>query len=178
VKVRMLVLLTVVVLVAALGSSAFAGNQIYTAHLTGGNEVPSNLSLAQGQAMFWLNKDGTAIQYKLIAANIDNIFMSHIHNAAAGANGPIVVWLYPHSPPAQLIVGPFNGVLATGEITESDILAAGNLAGVPEGQRLNALLAEMAAGRTYVNVHTTDNDPNTGPAPGDFPAGEIRGQVE
>lgn len=176
-RVRLLILLIVIVAALALATAAFASNQFYTAHLTGDNEVPSNLSLAQGQAMFWLNKDGTAIEYKLIAANIDNIAQSHIHNAAAGANGPIVVWLYPDAPPAQLIVGPFQGVLAQGTIESSEILANGNLAGLPVEARLNALLAEMAAGRTYVNVHTTDNDSNTGPAPGDIPAGEIRGQL-
>ena len=73
-----------VVLAVALATAAFASNQIYTAHLAGDNEVLSNLSLAQGQAMFWLNKDGTAIEYKLIAANIDNIFQAHIHNAPSG----------------------------------------------------------------------------------------------
>jgi hypothetical protein len=171
-KVRLYVLLTVVVLVGTLSTAAFASNQIYTAHLAGDNEVPSNLSLAQGQAMFWLNKDGAAIEYKLIAANIDNIAQAHIHRAAAGANGPIVAWLYPEAPPAQLIVGPFNGVLAGGSIEASDLV--GPLAGQP----LSALLVEMAAGRTYVNVHTTDNDPNTGPAPGDIPSGEIRGQIQ
>jgi hypothetical protein len=171
-KARTLVLFTVVALTAAVATAAFADNQIYTAHLTGGSEVPSNLSPAQGQAIFWPNKDGTAIRYKLIAANIDNIFMAHIHNAPAGVNGPIVVWLYPDAPPAQLIVGPFNGVLAEGSIEANDLM--GPLAGQP----LSALLAEMAAGRTYVNVHTTDNDPNTGPAPGDIPSGEIRGQIK
>lgn len=177
-KVRLLVLLTVAVLAGTVATAAFADNQIYFAHLTGDNEVPSNLSLGQGQAVFWLNKDGTAIEYKLIAANIDNIFMSHIHNAQEGVNGPIVVWLYPHQPPPQLIVGPFNGVLAEGSIQASDILPVGQLAGVPVEGRLNALLALMAAGRTYVNIHTTDNNPATGPAPGDIPAGEIRGQIK
>jgi hypothetical protein len=39
------------------------------------------------------------------------------------------------------------------------------------------VLAAMASGATYVNVHTNDgvDPPNTGP--GDFPGGEIRGQV-
>jgi hypothetical protein len=39
------------------------------------------------------------------------------------------------------------------------------------------VLAAMDSGNTYVNVHTNDGvDPaNTGP--GDFPGGEIRGQV-
>jgi len=170
-KVRLYILLTMVVLAGALATAAFASNQIYTAHLAGDNEVPSNLSLAQGQAMFWLNNDGTAIEYKLIAANIDNIAQAHIHNASAGANGPIVAWLYPDAPPAQLIVGPFNGVLAGGSIEASDL--TGPLAGQP----LSTLLAEMAAGRTYANIHTTDNNPNTGPAPGDIPSGEVRGQI-
>ena len=177
-RVRLFILLAVVVSILAVATAAFAGNQIYTAHLTGDNEVPINLSQAQGQAIFWVNKDGTAIEFKIIAANIDNIFQSHIHNAPAGANGPIVVWLYPDAPPAQLIVGPFNGVLASGSIEASEILAAGNLAGLPVEARFNALLAEIAAGRTYVNVHTTDNDPATGPAPGDIPGGEIRGQIQ
>ncbi|MGE5601798.1 MAG: CHRD domain-containing protein [Nitrososphaerales archaeon] len=177
-RVRLLVLFVLIIAILALAGVALAGNQIYTAHLTGDNEVPSNLSQGQGQAFFRLNAGGTAIEYRLIAANIDNIFMSHIHNAPAGSNGPIVVWLYPDAPPAQLIVGPFHGVLAAGTIEAGDILAAGNLASVPAEARLNALLAEMAAGRTYVNVHTTDNDPATGPAPGDIPGGEIRGQIQ
>jgi hypothetical protein len=177
-RIRLLVLFFLVVSILAIAGIALAGNQIYTAHLTGDNEVPSNLSKGQGQAIFRLNADGTAIEYKLIAANIDNIFMSHIHNAAPGVNGPIAVWLYPDAPPAQLIVGPFHGVLAEGSIEASEILPVGNLAGVPVEARLNALLAEMAAGRTYVNVHTTDNNAATGPAPGDIPGGEIRGQIQ
>jgi hypothetical protein len=35
--------------------------------------VPSNESLAQGQAIFDLRADGTQLDYKLIAANIDNV---------------------------------------------------------------------------------------------------------
>jgi hypothetical protein len=38
--------------------------------------------------------------------------------------------------------------------------------------------AQMAADQTYVNVHTTDENAATGPAPGDIPAGEIRGQIQ
>ena len=30
------------------------------------------------------------------------IFEPHIHMASPGVNGPIVVWLYPSAPPAQL----------------------------------------------------------------------------
>ena len=62
-------------------------------------------------------------------------------------------------------------MLATGTITAADLV--GPLAGQP----LSALIEEMPAGNTYVNVHTDDGvaPPNTGP--GDFPGGEIRGQI-
>ena len=39
--------------------------------------------------------------------------MAHIHLAPTpGANGGIVVWLYPSGPPASLIPGRSDGVLA------------------------------------------------------------------
>ena len=42
---------------------------------------------------------------------------------------------------------------------------------------LASVLAAIESGNTYVNVHTNDGvaPPNTGP--GDFPGGEIRGQI-
>ena len=67
--------------------------------------------------------------------------------------------------------GRSSGVLARGTIT------AANLRGPLAGQPLSALIAQMRAGNTYVNVHTNDGvaPPDTGP--GDFPGGEIRGQI-
>ena len=132
----------------------------FRTHLKGRNEVPPVETNAQGQAIFKVNSDGTAIQYKLIVANIDNVLMSHIHNAPAGQNGGIVVWLYPSSPPPQLIEGRFQGVLAEGTITADDLV------GSLEGEPLGALIEEMKAGNTYVNVHTTEHPP-----------GEVRGQI-
>jgi hypothetical protein len=35
----------------------------------------------------------------------------------------------------------------------------------------------MEAGTAYVNVHTNDNVPPPNTGPGDFPGGEIRGQI-
>jgi len=35
----------------------------------------------------------------------------------------------------------------------------------------------MRAGNTYVNVHTNDGVAPTNTGPGDFPGGEIRGQI-
>lgn len=134
--------------------------QNFRTHLKGGNEVPAVETNAQGQATFQVSADGTSIHYKLIVSNIENVLMSHIHNARAGVNGGVVVWLYPSAPPPQLIEGRFQGVLAEGTITEDDLV--GGLA----GQSLEDLIEEIEAGNAYVNVHTTQH-----------PGGEIRGQI-
>ncbi len=116
---------------------------------------------ATGQAIFKLNKDRTELSYKVIVANIDNVLMAHIHLAPAGQNGGVAVWLYPAGPPPQLIEGTTNGILAEGVITAEDLV--GSLA----GQDLEALLDNMIAGNSYVNVHTSE-----------YGSGEIRGQIE
>jgi hypothetical protein len=132
----------------------------YRAHLTGDQEVPSNESIAQGQAIFQLSKDGTELSYKLIVANINDVRMAHIHLNAAGSNGPVTAWLYPPSSPPVLIPGTTNGILKEGVITSA------NLVGPLLGQPLSALLKAMSDGNTYVNVHTIA-----------YPGGEIRGQI-
>jgi len=136
------------------------GPRNFRTHTTGGEEVPSNDSRAQGQAIFQLSHDGTELSYRLIVANIQNVTMAHIHRAPAGVNGPVVVWLYPPAPPAQLIPGRSQGTLATGVIT------AGNLVGQLAGATVADLVAEIQAGNAYVNIHTSQ-----------FPPGEIRGQI-
>lgn len=67
--------------------------------------------------------------------------------------------------------GRTDGVLATGTITAADLV--GPLAGQP----LSALIDAINAGNTYVNVHTNDGAAPTNTGPGDFPRGEVRGQV-
>src|SRR5204863_319174 len=72
----------------------------FVAHLTGSDEVPSHNTRAVGQVKFQLNEDGTELEYRLISANIHNVIASHIHIAAEGVNGPIVVFLFGTVPPA------------------------------------------------------------------------------
>ena len=102
-------------------------------------------------------------------ANIDNVVAAHIHLGSEEEAGPVVASLYGPVPPGG---GPSNGRLAEGTIT------AANLVGPLAGQPLSALIEAMRAGNTYANVHTNDGvgAPNEGP--GDFPGGEIRGQIE
>ena len=137
-----------------------AGAGSLATHLSGGEEVPARQTRAQGQARFQLSPDGTQLRYKLIVA-IENVTQAHIHLGAFGTNGPIVVWLYPSAPPAQHIPGRTTGVLAEGVIDDADVI------GLLAGQGVAGLLEQIAAGSTYVNVHTTL-----------YPPGEIRGQLD
>lgn len=159
-KARLIILTSVMLVILAAGTAIAASSRNFRTHLAGRYEVPVRDTKAQGQAIFQLNEEGTALEYKLNVANIENVLQAHIHRGPADGTGPIVVWLYPSAPPAQLIPGRFNGRLAEGTIT------AANLVGPLAGMTLDALIAEIEAGNTYVNVHTTQ-----------YPPGEVRGQL-
>ncbi len=166
-------LVTVVVVgigafVIAPSGAGSAINRNYAIHLSGDGEMPMRDTQAQGQAIFHLSKDGTTLDYKLTLANIENVFAAHIHLGAPDENGPVVAFLYGTVPVGG---GRVQGVISQGTIT------AANLIGPLAGHPLADLIAAMDAGNTYVNAHTNDGvDPaNTGA--GDFPGGEVRGQI-
>jgi CHRD domain len=153
-------------------------------HMTGAEEfcpacttsTPAD-SKAQGEAIFRVNDDGT-VDFRLIASNIDNVIMSHIHCGPPGVNGPIKMWLYPGVPGPTGAQGPngsgpHNGVLASGSFTPAGVVCPAAFVGhdMP-------LLDAMRAGLTYVNVHTNDGVAPANSGPGDFPGGEIRGQLD
>jgi hypothetical protein len=164
---RTIVLLVMVALgLLALAPSALAGDN-FVATLSGDQEVPARDTQAVGVAKFKLREDGTALAFKVNVANIDNVFAAHIHCGAVGVNGPVGVTLFMGSPAG----GAVNGTLAAGTITAPD---PGNGCGWTD---LAAVLAAMGSGGTYVNVHTNDGVPPPDTGPGDFPGGEIRGQV-
>lgn len=102
-------------------------------------------------------------------ANIENVVGAHIHLAASGANGSIVVGLYGSGTAGG---GRFSGTLAEGVITEADLV------GPLLGHSPADLTAAMEAGNTYVNVHTNDGVAPTNTGPGDYPGGEISGQLK
>ena len=140
----------------------------FAANLSGKDEVPVRNTRAQGHTHFQVNAAGTEIFYRLSVANINNVVAAHIHIGQPGVNGPVVVHLAGPLPPGG---GRYSGVIGSGVITEEHL--TGPLAGHPLSDLLNA----MASGNAYVNVHTNDGAgaPNSGP--GDFPGGEIRGQI-
>lgn len=163
-KARLVPLFLLFALVVVVGTAAASPpeGRNFRAHLSGKAEVPNPTDTqAQGQAIFQLSEDGTKLHYKLIAANIENVFMAHIHFAPVGQNGPIVVWVYgspPAGPDEDLIQGRFDGVLAEGVITADDVTN-------PDFD-FDSLIDAIRSGNTYVNVHTLQNPP-----------GEIRGQI-
>jgi hypothetical protein len=144
------------------------GAQGFHASASGDQEVPPRPTNAVGNATFRLSDDGTELHYKLIVANIENVVQAHIHLAPRGVNGNIVAFLY------GLVAsggGRVSGVLAEGTITADDLL--NDLAGMT----IADLVAAIKAGNTSVNVHTNDGVGAINTGPGDFPGGEVRGQI-
>ncbi len=142
--------------------------QNFDAHLSGDDEVPARDTRGQGELKLQLNAAGDTLEYKIISSNIYNVVQSHIHIAPAGINGSIVVFLFGLVPAGG---GRTDGVLASGIIT------AGNLIGPLAGHPLSDLLRLIRHDSAYANVHTNDGVDGTNTGPGDFPGGEIRGQV-
>jgi len=158
-----------------LGTHMTGAEEVFTPAVPGG-PTPAD-SRAQGQSIFHVAADGGTVDFRLNTANIDNVIMAHIHCGRPGANGPISMWLYPVIGPTGTPLpgggGPQDGVLASGTFSPVGIICPAIAVGVD-----TPLLDAMRAGLVYVNVHTNDGVglPNTGP--GDFPGGEIRGQLD
>jgi len=158
-------MIVVIMLVTATVASASSTN--FAASLNGAQEVPPRATGATGSASFQLSEDGMALSYSVKVANIKNVFAAHIHCGAKGVSGPIGVTLFMGTPGG----GPISGILASGTITTPD---PGNACGWAD---LAAVVAAMNSGNTYVNVHTNDGVAPTNTGPGDFPGGEMRGQI-
>ena len=165
-KIYPLMIVLLAMLVFASGALA-STSKTFAAKLSGANEVPPRETDAFGAAFFAVNEDGSAFKYRLKVANIENVTASHIHCAAAGVNGSVGVTLFVGSAGS----GPFDGLLASGTITAPD---TGNSCGWTS---VADVVAAIANGGAYVNVHTNDGVAPTNTGPGDFPGGEIRGQI-
>lgn len=139
----------------SISTDASMGSRSYKTHLYGREEVPAVNTNATGQLNLKLSKDGTMLEYKLIVANMETVRFGHLHYAAAGSNGPVVVDLVGRTAPNP------KGVIAEGVIT------AASLKGPLAGMSLANLIAEIEAGMIYANVHSDQ-----------YPGGEIRGQVD
>jgi hypothetical protein len=144
-------------------AEAAGGPENFRAHLTGAGEVPPVDTAAQGQAIFQLSPDDTALSYRLIVTNIENAVQAHIHCGAADVNGPVVAFLFGPVPEGM----DNNGVLATGTITNANVIPVPDSAACPGGvANFDEMIAKIRSGDAYVNAHTVQN-----------PGGEIRGEL-
>lgn len=166
-------MISVAAVAALLGASAVvwaapSASRNFGTHLSGNNEVPPRDTQAQGHATLKVSEDGSSISYRVVVANIENVVAAHIHCAEAGVNGSVGVTLFSGGVPGG---GRTQGVLSSGTITTPD---AGNACGWTD---VEDVVEAMLSGDTYINVHTNDGVAPTNTGPGDFPGGEIRGQV-
>jgi len=149
---KILVASTLFVVASPLAASA--DNSEFEADLDPGQEVqtPAVVSDGEGEAEFIVkrNKIRFEVEWEDLTSGV---VAGHIHCAAAGANGLVGVTLI-HEPQ-----GTDDKI--KGSFTAPD---PGNLCG---WTTLNDVLTAMVTGNAYVNIHTTN-----------FPAGEIRGQIE
>ncbi|NLF67313.1 MAG: CHRD domain-containing protein [Chloroflexi bacterium] len=162
----LLLALTISLLVVLLMSTTVsgAGRRSFRAILTGAGEVPPVDTDAIGKAIFHLNKDDSALRYRLVVGKIENIVQAHIHCGAEGVNGPVVAFLFGPVPGGVTV----SGILAEGTITNAQIIPREPSDACPDGvANFAELLERINSGQAYVNVHTTAN-----------PGGEIRGPMQ
>ena len=138
-------------------SIGIAGERSFKAKLSGSEVVPPVKTMAKGEAVFQLGKDGNELTYKLTVADIENVTAAHIHDGKVGQNGPPIVSLYA-GPKKE---GKFSGTLSEGTITAKDLM------GQLKGRLFSHLIQMIEDGHAYVNVHTDK-----------YPDGEIRGQIK
>ena len=141
--------------VAAFPLIALADEVEFEADLDPGQEVqtPAVVSDGEGEAAFSLRRDQVRfeVEWEDLSANV---VAGHIHCAPAGSNGPVGVTLV-HEPPLD----PDDRI--RGSFTAPD---AGTQC---PWTTLDDVLTALVTGNAYVNIHTEN-----------FPAGEIRGQVD
>ena len=151
---------------------AKANRERFEGNLTGAQEVPPRQTPASGRGRTEL-RDGDELRYDVHVHHIQNVVVTHIHAGAVGVAGPVCVTIYAQVPPGG---GREDGKLTDGTATALDPNLS-STALTACGGSWEGFLALHRAGGTYINVHTNDGDLTPNEGPGDFPQGELRGQM-
>jgi len=144
-----------------------------SARLTGFNEVTPKLTSAAGKFSAVVDRSGTSVSFTLTFSDLSSpVLFSHIHFGQPGVNGGVMVFFCSNATSGpQPRPCPTPGGTVSGTFTAQDVVGPGLTAGAADQgidpQSLNAVLAAIASGETYVNVHSQR-----------WPGGEIRGPVE
>ncbi len=149
---------------------AFAGTIIYDVSMSGANEAPSNASAGTGAGTVTIDTTTNMMTVDLTFSGLTgNVTASHIHcctvNPDAGTAGVATVTPSFTGFPSGTGVtsGSYNhtyDLTQTSSYNSAFVTANGGTAGSAEA----ALLAGMAAGKAYWNIHSSV-----------VPGGEIRG---
>ncbi len=143
------------VMLSPLGAFAGHTNTVLNADLDGRAEVGTGTNNAivgdpngRGEVyVFGIDGDPNTLCYVLLVDKIEPATAAHIHEGAAGTNGP----------PVANLAAPFDGDAA-------DCLTEGETGKFPTGEKVADILANPAD--YYVNVHNAT-----------YPGGAIRGQL-
>ncbi len=110
------------------------GNLMFTARLNGAQQVPAITTTANGVAGFTFNENRDSLWLNVNLTGLSGAITGiHIHEAALGVNGPVIVDL------ATYLTGTtVKGVLTGSAITK-------------------AFISKMLQGAYYLNVHTAAN---------------------
>jgi hypothetical protein len=175
-QVLLVALALALVLASSPAQSKKPKGQRFHAILSGAEEVPPTDTRARGVLQLTVNRDGTEVSFMLNASNIRHVVAAHLHQAPVGEDGQVVAFLYEAGPHTHGYSGGGGG--SGKKLRARGVITADDLVGPLQGMSLSTLIDAMKDGSIYVNVHTDDGQdpPDTGP--GDFPGGEIRGQVE
>lgn len=140
--------------------------ETFRATLNGANERPTPTTTSgTGTANFTFRRD--TLRWTITMNNMTNVSAAHIHIGDANTAGGVLLGLTQANPSSSLIEGL---------VTRAQFTAPGS---PNQNVTFDNLLAMMRAGnQVYVNVHTRDAAlPATQLQAGNYPAGEIRGQV-
>ena len=145
--------------------------EVVRARLIGFNEVPTLSSTGRGRFKAVIDEEAGTIDYTLSYQDLGStVVQAHVHIGQRHTNGGIMVFLCTNAgnAPAGVPVPqacPAQPAEISGTLTAADVIGPAGQ-GVAAGEFAEVLQA-IRAGAAYANVHTTN-----------FPAGEIRGQVE
>ena len=119
--------IAVVSLAACAGMGGMGGNSVRV-NLTGAQEVPPVSTQGSGSGSFTIGEDGS-VSGSVTTMGVPG-FMAHLHMAAKGENGPVIL----------------------------PLIKSGDTYSAPAGAKLNAAqMSAFKAGNVYVNVHSPQN---------------------
>jgi Cu/Zn superoxide dismutase len=121
-----------VILIGLVRADHLSSHLQFSARMSGSQEVPAVTSDGQGVAVLTLDKNKTTIYFTVSVSNLSGAISGmHIHEAAAGSNGPVVFDLVPF----------LNGNRAKGSLKNVTPL----------------IVSKLLNGDYYINVHTALN---------------------